>query len=421
MAFRMPSGAKKALMGLGMSRGDYNAFRKNLSSLHNNWQPGYGDFDEYTKNYISEFRDYLKGGSASSFAETEQDAGNLLQGTSYERGLSQRLDEESKANNAPKLLGPGKGNANNNPVTEILRQQNTKTSLPSTRSKGAVNSEIPINNAGNNASPGVINDGGTPSHTSINYSTDGRKAGTDGGIINNTVPTEGPQGFANSRINIDNNGNSGGSINAGGTPKDASPNDINATTAAPASNPGPDNIDFGSSSGISINNGVSANSKNGIANSSTSNNQFSFGDVKQSGPSINPKKTGPAYTWDQFQGKYRPSSGGKMNAAEEYMTKNRWDEINDDWARAQEAKKAGNQEEYDNIIGRYGGATSRRGFQDHMLGNMQKNGPGVMDYVWGYKMPQTVVGAGLVFGLGSEIAGANNGQKSNADLYSAPM
>ena len=203
MAFRMPSGAKKALMGLGMSRGDYNAFRKNLSSLRDSWQPGYGDFDEYTKNYISEFGDYLKGGSASSFVETEQDAGNLLRGTSYERGLIQRLGEESKAN-APKLLGSGKGTADNNPVTEILRQQNTKTPLPSTRSKGAVNSEIPINNVGNNASPGVINNGGAPSHTSINYSTDGREAGTDGGIINNTIPAEGPQGFANSRINIDN-------------------------------------------------------------------------------------------------------------------------------------------------------------------------------------------------------------------------
>lgn len=130
---------------------------------------------------------------------------------------------------------------------------------------------------------------------------------------------------------------------------------------------------------------------------------------------------GPDYTWEEFQGKYRPSSGGKMNAAERYMTKNRWDEINDDWARAQEAKKAGNQAEYDSIVGRYGGATSRRGLQDFVLNKMQKEGPGISDYVWGYKMPQTAVGASLVFGLGSEIIGANNGQKSNADLYSAPM
>lgn len=130
---------------------------------------------------------------------------------------------------------------------------------------------------------------------------------------------------------------------------------------------------------------------------------------------------GPDYTWDEFQGKYRPSSGGKMNAAERYMTKNRWDEINDDFARMQEAKKAGNMDEFNSIAGKYNGQTTRRGLQDFVLNKMQKEGPGISDYVWGYKMPQTVVGAGLIFGLGSEIVGANNGQKSNAELYSTPM
>ena len=87
----------------------------------------------------------------------------------------------------------------------------------------------------------------------------------------------------------------------------------------------------------------------------------------------------------------------------------------------QEAKKAGNMDEFNSIAGKYNGQTTRRGLQDFVLNKMQKEGPGISDYVWGYKMPQTIVGAGLIFGLGSEIVGANNGQKSNADLYSAPM
>lgn len=425
MAFRMPSGAKKALMKMGISGKDYKIIRNNMKEL---WEPNspYNitsyDMNSYVARFVSDDGSFKYSKLADNWG--------IFDGTEFskkinsQKTISETSERASSSADNLKLLPQGKGDLNNNPVQQIVKQQNAKSPLLSGKSEATVNNQFSIHGDDADAiSSGIINEGGTsPGTGNINYITGSRSAGIDGGIVNDTIPANGPQGVANAKVAAENG--TGGTINAGGTPKDAGPNGINHTTAAPTSNPGPDGISFDSPSGGgtgTINGGVSTNSDT-IASGGVSNTQISFGDgAKQSGPSVNPKKTGPAYDFKQFQGKYRPSSGGKMNAAEEYMTKNRWDEINDDWARAQEAKKAGNTEEYNSIIDRYGGATSRRGFQDHMLGNMQKSGPGVMDYVWGYKMPQTVVGAGLIFGLGSEIVGANNGQKSNAELYSTPM
>ena len=46
-------------------------------------------------------------------------------------------------------------------------------------------------------------------------------------------------------------------------------------------------------------------------------------------------------------------------------------------------------------------------------------GPGVMDYLNAYRVPETAAGVGILAGVGSSMFG--NGARSNAELYSSPF
>lgn len=139
---------------------------------------------------------------------------------------------------------------------------------------------------------------------------------------------------------------------------------------------------------------------------------------KNSGSSNGSISKGPSgYSQEDFAAQYK---SGDLNKAEQYMVNNRFNQANNAWAQYSEALKSGKNEVADSIKKQYGGASSYQGFQDYAIKGME-NGPGVSDYIWGYKMPQTIGGLGIAAGAFSAINNASTGQKSNAELYSAPM
>lgn len=151
----------------------------------------------------------------------------------------------------------------------------------------------------------------------------------------------------------------------------------------------------------------------------------------QSGGAPNAGKQSGGRTLKRFSGKgHRDDSieamsrqiepSGDLNAAQRYMIQNRHSQASDAYAAMREAQKAGKNDVVSSIQKQYGGAKTYRDFQMHALNDMKKNGPGVSDYIWGYKMPQFALGGALAVGTGSVIFNAKDGQKSNAQLYSAP-
>lgn len=50
-----------------------------------------------------------------------------------------------------------------------------------------------------------------------------------------------------------------------------------------------------------------------------------------------------------------------------------------------------------------------------------KSGPSPMDYITGYKVPSTAAGLAIAGSVASGIAGGDNGQRTNAQLYSSPF
>ena len=75
--------------------------------------------------------------------------------------------------------------------------------------------------------------------------------------------------------------------------------------------------------------------------------------------------------------------------------------------------------ELNSIYSRYNNAQDLAGMKNYIV-NQAKQGPEVMDYVMGYKVPQTALGFAIAGGVISSMWN-NGGQKSNAELYSNPF
>ena len=129
-------------------------------------------------------------------------------------------------------------------------------------------------------------------------------------------------------------------------------------------------------------------------------------------------KNDHGYSQQEFSHFYKGS--GDLNAAEKYMVKNRYNQANSAWANYQEAIKAGKADEAAAIRKQYGNAENLGGFQRHAAKGME-SGPSISDYAWGYKIPQATLGGGIGVGAFAAVMNASTGQKSNAELYSAPF
>ncbi len=129
-------------------------------------------------------------------------------------------------------------------------------------------------------------------------------------------------------------------------------------------------------------------------------------------------KNDHGYSQQEFSHFYKGS--GDLNAAEKYMVKNRYNQANSAWANYQEAVKAGKTDEAAAIRKQYGNAENLGGFQRHAAKGME-SGPSISDYAWGYKIPQATLGGGIGVGAFAAVMNASTGQKSNAELYSAPF
>ena len=123
---------------------------------------------------------------------------------------------------------------------------------------------------------------------------------------------------------------------------------------------------------------------------------------------------------------------GGLNKAQQYMQHRMYDEAGDSFSKFQEynskLKKGGmGQDEVDNLtkkrdelLKQNGGKASLAGFRQNAMDQINKKGgrPDVSDYVYGYHMPEYVVGGSILAGGAATIMSSAQGNLSNAQLYS---